>query len=97
MPKTTASPAVQLADRILRAAQKAQSEEDLKIAVESALAKALTALGVEATPDYEKLAAQMRHAESVTCANELSELEREIDRAAAELWSITPAELEGLG
>jgi hypothetical protein len=39
----------------------------------------------------------MRHAESVTCAHELSELEREIDRAAAELWSITPAELEGLG
>ncbi|MEK7788015.1 MAG: hypothetical protein AAB658_21630, partial [Chloroflexota bacterium] len=54
MPKTSLTPAAQLADRILRAAQKARSEEDLKIAVESSIAKALADLGVELTPEYEK-------------------------------------------
>ncbi len=54
MPTTPITPAAQLAERILRAAQKAQSEEDLKIAVESALERALTALGIESMPEYEK-------------------------------------------
>ena len=54
MPKTSATPAAQLAERILRAAQKAASEEDLKIAVESALEKALIALNIQSTPEYEK-------------------------------------------
>jgi len=48
------TPAAQFADRILRAAHQAQSEEDLKIAVESALEKALTTLGIQFTPEYEK-------------------------------------------
>lgn len=48
------TPAAQLADRILRAARNAQSEEDLKIAVERALEKALTTLGIRCTPEYEK-------------------------------------------
>jgi len=54
MPAPFSSPAAQLAERILRAAQKAASEEDLKIAVESALEKALATLGVQSTPEYEK-------------------------------------------
>jgi len=54
MSKTAATPAAQLTDRILRAAQAAASEEDLKIAVERALEKALTALGIQSTPEYEK-------------------------------------------
>lgn len=48
------NPASQLAARILRAAQTAQSEEDLRIAVETALGKALSELGIESSPQYEK-------------------------------------------
>ena len=54
MSNVNLTPASQLADRILRAAQKARSEEDLKIAVEQALEKALTTLGIESAPEYEK-------------------------------------------
>jgi hypothetical protein len=53
MPKQSATPAAQLAERIVRAARTAQSEEDLKIAVEGALKKALTALGIQHSPEYE--------------------------------------------
>lgn len=54
MAKGNLLPASLLAKRILDAAQKSASEEDLKIAIERALEKALTKLGVQSSPEYEK-------------------------------------------
>jgi hypothetical protein len=54
MPTRKASPAKLLAQRITDAANRAATEEDLRVAVEKAISGALTSLGISATPEYEK-------------------------------------------
>jgi hypothetical protein len=94
-----------LAQEIRAIAKRAQNEEEVRIPVETALKPVLAQLGISAQPSYEQKLTTLQgtgYADAVygfgvieteAAQKKLESLESEIDKTAAELWSITAVEL----